>query len=92
MGIPCVEPVCQEQCPYFKSLSIGGFAGGTVVKDLTATAGDAGDSGLIAESRRSPGEGNSNSLQYSCLEKPMDKRSLVGYGPWGHKNQTQLND
>ena len=71
MGIPCVEPVCQEQCPYFKSLSIGGFAGGTVVKDLTATAGDAGDSGLIAESRRSPGEGNSNSLQYSCLGNPM---------------------
>ena len=27
----------------------------------------------------------SNSLQYSCLENPMNKRSLVGYSPWGHK-------
>ena len=28
---------------------------------------------------------NGNPLQYSCLENPMDKRSLVGYSPWGHK-------
>ena len=27
---------------------------------------------------------NGNPLQYSCLEKPMDRR-LVGYGPWGRK-------
>ena len=31
---------------------------------------------------RSPGEGNGNSLQYSCLENPID---LIGYSPWGHK-------
>ena len=30
------------------------------------------------------GEGNGNPLQYCCLGNPMD-RSLVGYGPWGHK-------
>ena len=30
------------------------------------------DAGLIPGSRRSPGEGNGNSLQYSCLENPMD--------------------
>ena len=34
--------------------------------------------------RRSPGEGNGNPLQYSCLENSMD-RSLVGYRPWGCK-------
>ena len=28
---------------------------------------------------------NGNPLQYFCLENPMDKRSLVGYSPWGHK-------
>ena len=28
---------------------------------------------------------NGNPLQYSCLENPMDKRSLVGYSPWSHK-------
>ena len=31
------------------------------------------------------GEGNGNPLQYYCLENPMDKRSLVGYSPWGCK-------
>ena len=33
--------------------------------------------------RRSPGEGNGNPLQYSCLEYPME--SLVGYSPGGHR-------
>ena len=35
-------------------------------------------------SGRSPGEGNGNPLQYSCLENPME-RTLAGYSPWGHK-------
>ena len=34
-----------------------------------------GDSGLILGSRRSPGEGNSNPLQYSCLGNPMDRET-----------------
>ena len=34
---------------------------------------------------RSPGEGNGNPLQYSCLENPHGQRSLVGYSPWDHK-------
>jgi len=37
---------------------------------------------------RSPGEGNANPLQYSCLENSMDweaPQSLVGYSPWGRK-------
>ena len=34
--------------------------------------GDAGDVGLIPESGISPGEGNGNPLQYSCLENPRD--------------------
>ena len=33
----------------------------------------AGNSGSIPESGRSPGEGNGNSLQYSCLGNPMDR-------------------
>ena len=33
----------------------------------------------------SPGGGHGNPLQYSCLENPVDKRSLAGYSPWGHK-------
>ena len=41
---------------------------------------------------RFPGEGNGNPLQYSCLENPMDRRSLVGYSPRGKKSQTRLSD
>ena len=47
-----------------------------------------GDSGLIPEFRRSPGEGNGYLLQYSCLEshgKSHGQRSLVGFSPWGCK-------
>ena len=47
-----------------------GFPGGSVVKNLPANAGDMG---LIPGSGRSPGEGNGNPLQYSCLENPMDR-------------------
>ena len=38
-----------------------------------ASACDAGDPGLIPRSGRSPGEENGHPLQYSCLEKPMDR-------------------
>ena len=46
-----------------------------MVKNLLANAGDAGDVGSIPGSGRSPGEGNVNPLQYSCLENFMDKGS-----------------
>ena len=39
---------------------------------VKASAYKAGDLGLIPGSGRSPGEGNGNPLQYSCLENPMD--------------------
>ena len=45
-----------------------------------------GDSGLIPELGRSPGEGNGNPLQYSCLENPMDRGAWwPTYSPCGHK-------
>ena len=51
-----------------------GFPGDTVVNNLSAKAGDAGDeAGLILGSRRSPEEENGNSLQYSCLGNPMGR-------------------
>ena len=40
--------------------------------DGKESACDAGDPGLIPGLGRSPGEGNGNPLQYSCLEDPMD--------------------
>ena len=59
-----------------------GFPGGS---DSKVSACNAGDPGSIPESGRSPGEGNGNPLQYSCLENSMDWRTLVGYSPWGCK-------
>ena len=49
-----------------------GFPGGAVVKNLPANAVD---EGLIPGSGRSPGEGNGNSVQYSCLENSMGRRT-----------------
>ena len=46
-----------------------------MVKNLPAYAGDTGDLALIPGSGRSPGVGNDNPLQYSCLENPMDKET-----------------
>ena len=59
------------------------------VKNMLANAGDAGDRGSIPGSGRSPGKGNGNPLQYSCLENPMDR------GTWAAvhgvaKSQTRL--
>ena len=44
-----------------------------VVKNLPASAGDGRNVGLIPGSGRSPGVGNGNPLQYSCLENSMDR-------------------
>ena len=52
-------------CPIHTS-----FLGSSVIKNPPAKAEDAG---LIPGSRRSPGEGNGNPLQYSCLGNPMDR-------------------
>ena len=46
-----------------------------VIKNLFPSAGDIRDAGLIPGLGRSPGEGNSNPLQYSCLENPMDREA-----------------
>ena len=44
-----------------------------MVKNPSASAGDERDVGSILRSGRSPGGGNDNPLQYSCLENPMDR-------------------
>ena len=51
------------------------FLGGTVVKNLPATAGDVRDVGLIPGLGRSLGVGNGNLLQYSCLENSMNREA-----------------
>ena len=62
-----------------------------MVKNLPAKAGDAGDAGSIPESGSSPGGGHGNPLQYSCLEKLLNREA------WGTtvqrvaKSQTRLS-
>ena len=67
----------------------GGVEGGGLsplaVKNPPANVGDISDAGSIPGLGRSPGEGNGNPLQYSCLENPMDR------GAW-QQSQTGLRD
>ena len=56
----------------------------SLVADSKESACNMRDPGLIPGSGRTPGEGNGNLLQYSCLEKSME-RGLAGYSPWDHK-------
>ena len=71
-------------CFYHNTSKVHGFPGGSVVKNLPANAGDMG---LIPGLGRSPGGGNGNPLQYSCLDNPKDRRKLqsMGLQRVGHK-------
>ena len=51
-------------------LTVTGFSGGSDAKGYACSAGDLG---LIPGLGRSPGEGNGNTLQHSCLENPKDR-------------------
>ena len=56
------------------------------------SAYSAGDPGLIPGSGRSPGEGNGNPLQYSCLENPVDGGAWRATVHGVSKNRTRLSD
>ena len=61
-----------------------GFPVSSVLKNLPASAGDAGGPGLIPGSGRSLGEANGNPL-IVLPGKSHGQRSLLGYSPYGHK-------
>ena len=65
-----------------------------MVKNLPANAGDRDirDAGSISESGRSPGEGDDNPLQHSCLENPTDRGAWWATVHGIAKSQTQLID
>ena len=71
-----------------------------MVKNLPANAGDSGNDGLIPGLGRSPGGGNDNPLQYSCLGHSMDKGAWQAIVPvvtrvgqdLGTKQQQQLQN
>ena len=60
------------------------------VKNLPANAGDIRDAGSISESGRSPGERHGNSLQYPCLENPMNREAWRAMVHRVAMSQTQL--
>ena len=66
-----------------------GFPGGSEVK---VSACNAGDLGLISGSGRYPREGNSNPVQYSCLENPMDRGAWWATVHGVAKSGTRLSD
>ena len=66
-----------------------GFPGGSEVK---ASACNVGDLGPIPGSGRSPGEGNGNPLQYSCLGNPMDRGAWWATVHGVAKSRTRLSD
>ena len=63
-----------------------------MVKNPPANGGDAGDTGSIPGSRRFPGEGNHNTLQYSCLEDSMDRGAWWATVLGVAKSWTKLNN
>ena len=70
---------------YYSNTTLGGSDG----KGSACNAGDTGDADSIPGSGRSPGEGNGNPLQYSYLEKPIDR------GTWwatDHRSQRIWHD
>ena len=77
-----------QQIHVFRSRNKG-FPGGLAVKNLLAIQETQVQS---LGSGRSPRKGSGNSLQYSCLENPMDREPWQATVHEGHKSQTQLSD
>ena len=81
-------------------MSLLGFPGGMVVKNLPANVGDSGHLGLIPGGwklnpgglERSSGGGNGNPLQYHCLENPMDRGAWCSRAHGVAKSWTPLSN
>ena len=73
----------------FISYAYWGFPGGSEVKSSSRNAGDLGS---IPGSGRSPGEGNGNPLQYSCLKNPMEGGAWWATVHGVAKSQTRLSE
>ena len=71
------------------SIVVWGFPGGSVVKNPPANEGDVGS---VPGSGRSPGVGNGNPLQYSCLGNPMNGGASGIQSMGSRKSRTRLNN
>ena len=70
---------------------VRGFPGGTVIKNLPANDGDTIGADLVLGLERSPGGGNDNPLQYSCLENPTDRGVWQAIVHGVAKSQTRVS-
>ena len=75
--------------PRLSGRATGGFPGGS---DSKESACNVGDPGLIPVSGRSPGEGNGDPLQYSCLENSKDRGACQATVHGIIKSWTQLSN
>ena len=71
-----------------EKVALLGFLAGSAHKESTCNAGDIGDEGLIPGLGRSPGGGNGNPLQYSCMKHSMDRGTWWATVPGVAKSQT----
>ena len=87
MNCPCgyslVLFVCSSLFSVFRD-----FPAGSVVRNPLANAGDAGS---VPGSGRSPGVGNGNPFQHSCLENPMNEGAWWATSPWDHKEMDMID-
>ena len=84
-----MEQGCESQGLCRRNISILGFPRGS---DGEESACNAGDLGFIPGSGRSPGEGDDNPLQYSCLENSMDRGAWQSAVHGVAKSQTWLSN
>ena len=89
-SVHCGGQIIQDPCVAELKVRIRASQVVLVIKNPPATAGDMRDSGFIPGSGRSPGGGNDNPLQCSCLENFMDRGAWRATAHGIAKSQTQL--
>ena len=77
---------------YLFALSVMGALLVVLAVNLPANAGDTRDAGSVPRVGRSPGGGHGNSLQYSCLEYPVDRGAWLSTVYGVTKSQTRLSN
>ena len=95
-GVICLDTVLESRGQKYSNTkelvlraSSGGFPGGSDGKESACSAGEPGS---ILGSGRSPGEGNDNPLQYSCLKNSTDRGAWRATIHGVAKSRTRLSD
>ena len=91
------DPIAARSCydvylPFVVCFVHQAFLDGSAGRKSVCNAGDTGIMGLIPESGRSPGKGNGNSLQNSCLGNPIDRGAWWATVDGVTKSWTQLSN